>query len=76
MGGGEVSDNRELTFDESHAIQGLKLLAKGWPKSLMLFSWSGTLTVMRSDADLSDSLSANEAVLATISGIPNNGGDP
>ena len=35
------------TPEEQRAIATLKRLAKRWPKSLWLFSASGTLTVMR-----------------------------
>jgi len=37
----------DLTPEERKAISALKRLAKKWPKSLWLFSASGTLWVMR-----------------------------
>ena len=56
-----------LTKDEKGAIKKLEKLAKEWPDSLMLFSWSGSLCVVaRKDGE----------VVATINGIPNDGGGP
>jgi len=63
--------SRDLAPEEDRAIKSLKRLAKAWPQSLKLFSWSGALVVM--DADIEP---CNEAVLAGIYGIPNDGGDP
>lgn len=62
---------RELTDAETKAIKSLKRLARTWPQSLKLFSWSGSLVVM--DADIE---TGEEAVLDAIHGIPNDGGDP
>jgi hypothetical protein len=62
---------RDLTPDEEAAIRSLKRLAKKWPQSLKLFSWSGSLVVM--DADMPP---GEAAELASIEGIPNDGGDP
>lgn len=39
----------EATREEEKAIAALKRLAKKWPKSLWLFSASGSLCVMRKD---------------------------
>lgn len=39
-----------LTNEERAAIRALERLAKKWPKSLWLFSVSGTLHVMKKDA--------------------------
>ena len=39
-----------LTAEEKKAIASLQALAKTWPKSLWLFSASGTLNVMKRDA--------------------------
>lgn len=63
--------SRDLTPEEARAIKSLKRLAKTWPHSLKLFSWSGTLVIMDSEME-----NGNEAVLDTINGIPNDGGDP
>lgn len=41
----------ELTPEEKKAIAALKRVAKIWPKSLWLFSASGTLHVMRNGED-------------------------
>jgi len=54
-----------LTKEEQKAIASLERLAKKWPKSLQLFSWSGSLEIIK-----------DEAVVGSISGIPNDGGDP
>jgi len=67
-----MSGNRVVvTKAEQNAIGALKRLAKRWPKTLTLFSCSGTLVVMKEGPDgrlcsLSD----------FIHGIPNDGGDP
>lgn len=59
---------------ELKAVAALERLAKAWPKSLTLFSWSGSLIVMRTE----DRGSANYNTIQyiPISGIPNDGGDP
>jgi len=62
---------RDLTRDEENAINALKRLAKRWPQTLHLFSWSGSLVVM--DASM---VPSEKAVFTTIVGIPNDGGDP
>ena len=52
---------------EQKAISRLQKLAKDWPDTLQLFSWSGSLHIVRlSDGEIVD----------TVSGIPNDGGDP
>jgi hypothetical protein len=69
----------ELSADEEKAIRSLKRLAKTWPKSLWLFSASGTLLVMRAGENgdhvhlPSDGVDPDYA-LTTIA-IPNDGGD-
>lgn len=60
-----------ITKREQEAIRALQRLGRKWPKTLQLFSWSGTPTVMKRGQDdrwcsLSD----------TFHGIPNDGGDP
>ena len=59
----------ELTVEEQKAIASLQRLAKKWPKSLQLFSWSGSLKVMK-DNDV------ETCVVREITGIPSDGGDP
>ena len=59
----------ELTLEEQKAIAALQRLAKKWPKSLQLFSWSGSLTIMK-DNDV------ETCVVGNITGIKNDGGDP
>lgn len=66
----------ELTPEEMDAISAIKRLSFRWPESLMLFSWSGSLKVIRRSAHANGSNQAmNDGVLATID-IPNDGGDP
>jgi hypothetical protein len=60
----------EITKDEQKAIKSLERLAKKWPKSLSLFSWSGTLLVMKRIDD------GRLGCVEEISGINNDGGDP
>lgn len=62
---------RELTAEEATAIRSLERLARKWPQSLKLFSWSGSLVVMDNMMEL-----GHDAQLADITGIPNDGGDP
>lgn len=63
----EVPEEVPLSDTEEAAIKALEKLAKTWPKTLMLFSWSGSLVVVRSRGG---------EVLASILRIPNDGGDP
>ncbi len=75
-------EGRRLTVEEKKAIASLKRLAKKWPDSLTLFSWSGSLVVFKSDEwrarpDYDDlGYSASDYNVDTIHGIPNDGGDP
>lgn len=67
------------TLEEMKAIRSLRRLAKRWPKSLWLFSASGSLCVMRAlpdggSAHVSGSGVDPTFVLDTID-IPNDGGD-
>ena len=71
---------RDLTKEELNAINSLQRLAKRWPKSLWLFSASGSLKVMMYDEDGKRYMRNREdmdhgAIAATIVGIPNDGGD-
>ena len=60
----------KITTREQKAIKSLERVAKNWPKSLQLFSWSGTLVVFKK---LENGLWAQ---VDSIPGIPNDGGDP
>ena len=60
----------KITKDEQRAIRSLERLAKKWPKTLSLFSWSGTLCVCKKAND------GRPAVITQIIGIDNDGGDP
>ena len=64
------ADPITITPEEAAAIRFLQRLAKKWPQSLHLFSWSGSLMVTkRNSNDIA-------AAIADIDGIPNDGGDP
>ena len=64
----------DLTKEEELAIRSLKRLAKKWPKSLQLFSWSGSLTVLK--AERPKDLVSKWYPVSKILGISNDGGDP
>lgn len=68
-----------ITPEEKRAIAALKKLAKTWPKSLWLFSASGSLCVMKNDEDgerrIRDGGGVDDAALVTQINIPNDGGD-
>jgi hypothetical protein len=66
-----------MTREEVLAIAELKRLAKRWPQSLMLFSASGTLSVMPNNGEdgFKGTGRDSEQVITTIHGIPNDGGD-
>ena len=72
-------DRDDLTSEERNAIAALERLAKRWPPSLMLFSLSGVLCVVRPHHEHpgDDGIYIpDEAIITTIDGIPNDGGDP
>jgi hypothetical protein len=62
----------DLSRTESAAVASLKRLAKRWPNTLQLFSWSGTLYVFKP----TPGLTLEQATVTTVCGIPNDGGDP
>lgn len=80
----------ELTDEERSALRSLRRLAKRWPKSLWLFSASGTLHVMRTgpngkrvmrrdthlfaSGEADPEVTDQRASIGTID-IPNDGGD-
>jgi len=59
-----------ITVEERKAITSLERLAKKWPESLQLFSWSGGLCVLKKDE------TGFPCYIEAIEGIPNDGGDP
>lgn len=71
----------DLTPEEQAAIRELKKLAKKWPKSLWLFSGSGSLHVLRTTPEGEHAMTRRggvdpEYVVADLgSTIPNDGGD-
>ena len=65
------------TPEEEKVIDSLKRLAKKWDKDgkdLILFYWSGSLVVAKISADTTGHF--EDAVIESIYGIPNDGGDP
>lgn len=71
----------ELTEEEKRAIRTLSRLANNWPESLILFSAGGSLNVVKVyDGEMrTPTLPSGgvdqDRVVASISGIPNEGGD-
>lgn len=68
----------EVTAEEDRAIKALEQLAKRWPQTLTLLSDGGALSVIHS-ADRAAIAEGNgvereDLVLASIDGIPNDGG--
>ncbi len=68
----ETKQEVTLTREEEKALAKLEKLAATWPKSLSLFSWSGSLIVLKS----ARGATVVERIVGRISGIPNAGGDP
>lgn len=72
-------ENRDrLTDQERNAIASLQRLARRWPRSLELVSMGGGLHVIRVGDPRFGEPEATvraEAVIETIIGIPNDGGD-
>ncbi len=62
----------KLTKAEERAVRLLEDLAQVWPKSLQLFSWSGSLKVVKPRKGVN----MRDAVIRDVRGIPNDGGDP
>lgn len=60
----------EITKEEQSAIRSLQRLARKWPKSLSLFSWSGSLQITKEDSN------GMQAIVDGVEGISNDGGDP
>lgn len=75
----EAANGNSITEDEKRAIQSLHRLAKRWPQTLKLVSMGGGLHVVHDKDeryhDLWSPITRSEAVLDTIQGIPNDGGD-
>jgi hypothetical protein len=62
-------------FTKTQLISALQKIEKRWPEGYSLFSWSGSLCLMEGDV-FEKGTSANDKVVATFPGIPNDGGDP
>lgn len=74
----EMSTPKPMT--EEQAVSALKRLAKRWPKSLWLWSASGSLHVMKCGEDRNRIETptggySSRAIIESIEGIPNDGGD-
>ena len=69
----------DITKEEELAIKVLKRVAKKWPKSLWLFSASGTLCVMKKNADgqtmMLPTLGVDPDYVVDTIDIENDGGD-
>lgn len=68
----------KLTAEEKQAIAALKKLAKTWPKSLWLFSGSGTLCIMKKVGrrrKMNDQGRVDQDCIAASIAIENDGGD-
>lgn len=67
------------TKEEQKAIDNLNKLSKSWPKSLWLFSASGTLCVMRTGHNneriMTKKGGVDQDYVLTSVNIPNDGGD-
>jgi hypothetical protein len=74
-----TGDNGDpLTDKEAAAILAIRRVARNWPQTLTLVSMGGGLHVIHGDDPRYHDLLSHlrgEAVLATIHGIPNDGGD-
>lgn len=62
-----------LTEEEEKAIKSLDRVAKKWPKSLKLFSQSGTLLVIKHHPEHPED--DHGRIVDVIPGIDNDGGD-
>lgn len=73
----EGDNGDRLTLGEATAIRQLRLLARRWPQTLKLVSMDGNLHVIRTSDPrygLSFGPDRQEAIVADIDGIPNDGG--
>lgn len=66
-------DYSDLTVKERKAVERLHRLAKTWPKSLSLFSNSGSLEVHKNGGD--GEPYTDESFVDNVYGITNDGGD-
>lgn len=72
-----AGDGTPCTKEEEKLIDSLQRLARKWTKDgkdLMLFSWAGTLCVVKKSAINDDMF--EQGVVTRIFGITNDGGDP
>lgn len=63
----------ELTVTERKAVERLKKLARGWPKTLALFSNAGSLEIHKNGG--TGEPYTNDTYIEDIYGITNDGGD-
>lgn len=65
-------ERSDLNVEERRAVESLEKLAKKWPKSLSLFSNSGTLEVHKNG---NSEPYTDDTYIDSILGISNDGGD-
>lgn len=76
-----------MSYTEKQLISALRRLEKNWPIGYSLFSWSGTLCLIKNDLindkDIqrhpnghTSNRSYRNAIVESFLGIPNDGGDP
>ncbi len=69
-------------YTEKQAIAALRRLEKNWPEGYTLFSWSGSLHLLKNDLMPNSSGYGHfdgfheAAIIETFPGIRNDGGDP
>jgi hypothetical protein len=69
-------------YTEKQTIAALRRLEKNWPEGYTLFSWSGSLVLLRDELLPEESGgkchggSHDDAIVADFPGISNDGGDP
>ncbi|WCO67901.1 hypothetical protein PO878_04080 [Iamia majanohamensis] len=76
----KTDDGTPLTDEEEKAVRSLRRLAKKWPETLGLFSWSGSLCIVRLDEGVNGRYGMPDAITPNVIGdrlpIVNDGGDP
>lgn len=68
--------SRPNPLTEEQVIRALDRLADRWPEGYVLFSWSGSLHLLRPGAESDFGGIYESKIAATFPGIVNDGGDP
>jgi hypothetical protein len=76
-----LSEEVRLNAKEKAAIAALRRLESKWPDTLMIYAGTGSISVVKLREDGSVPMSGDgyldpKSVVETITGIPNDGGDP